>query len=107
MRKFLEKYWKEKEDEFFENVRESIQERVKEGSPVTWEEYSAMTMNSYERLLLYPLLTDSALYELICYCYSQSEFQVYSSYKLPHSYNDAVTGVLLPLLMKRFKNTME
>lgn len=106
MKSFLERYGKDLENMFMENVRDEIKERVNNGIPMTKEEYHNITANSYERLLMYPILNNDALFDLVCYCYAQSSFHPYHSLKIPDSYDDCVTGVLIPLVLKRFAELM-
>ena len=100
--KFLKGLQEKKKQDFMQHVSEKIQKRVESGLPMCEEEYRELRANSYERKLLMPLLTISALFAHIDYCYSQSTFHPKGQYKLPKSYDDAITEELLPLLLKKW-----
>lgn len=61
-------------------------------------EYQTFRMNSYARNDIYPKLTDETLLEQAEYYISQC----HKPYKLS-TYNDAIIHLILPELMKRFK----
>jgi hypothetical protein len=103
----FEEWIKKRRDEFMENVGPDVQLLLDLGQPITWEEYVGFTMNSYERVLLYPLLTDDAILKLTEYCYDQSNYRKLHQYRLPQSYNDAVTDLLIPMIMERFKSIID
>ena len=65
---------------------------------VNKEEYNALFMNSYERLLLYPCLDNEALLE-VCKVCNENIFVE----DIPVTYNDIATKILFPLLITRLQ----
>ena len=65
---------------------------------ITPEEYSTFRMNSYARNDIYPKLTDETLLETANYYISQCS----KPYTIS-TYNDAAIHLILPELIKRFK----
>lgn len=66
------------------------------------DEYQAFRMNSYARNDIYPKLTNETLLE-------QAEYYISQCHK-PYTistYNDAIIHLILPELMKRFKENGE
>lgn len=91
-------------DNFMAHVSDEISDRVKLGTTMTMEEYQSLRMNSYEQHLIQPLLDKAALLELIQHYYKNASFGKYSKYTLPRSYDDALTCVLIPMLLERLRN---
>lgn len=81
------------------HIRPEIQELASRGD-VTWDEYSALRMNSYEREFLYPSLTDDALVRLV-------DTVILPNCSRPRSpastYDESLVGNFVPLLLQRLK----
>lgn len=68
---------------------------------ITKKEWDSMRLNSYERVLLYPLMSNELLVEVI----EQNILPNCSPSRtlIPTSYDDAAIHCFLPLLVKRMK----
>lgn len=64
---------------------------------ITYEEYKSMTMNSYERAVLYPIMDDNCLIQ-VCLQH-QNNFS-------PTTYEESANHLLFPLLIERLKRTL-
>lgn len=69
---------------------------------ITPDDYNSFRMNSYARNDIYPKLTDETLLEQAQYYISQCS----EPYRIS-TYNDAIIHLILPELMKRFKELQE
>lgn len=95
------------EDDFMSHISRKVKARMKINYVITHEEYMSMRINSYERKLLLEYFSDSAFLELAEYCYYQSSHKEINKFGLARSYDNAVTGELLPVMMRRFKKLLE
>jgi hypothetical protein len=93
--------------EFMSHVKSSVKERFETGVPISFEKYSGMRLNSYERRFIQPLLDDNALIRQIKYSMAQEGICQLGQYTIPKSYLEEVTGVLLPEIIKRFESKNE
>ena len=94
-------------EEFLSHVREPIRKRWEDTTPVTWEEYLAMTtqldgLNSYERRLLHIRFNDEALLELYKVCMDQIGHPL-RPFELAHDYHDAVIREISPTMADRLR----
>ncbi len=98
----LEEMRKNRIKGFMSNVRSEIVKLSKRKKKITWEEYSEMRTNSYERRILIENFDNNALIELTNYCIGQVGFPL-GKYEIAKHYNDAIIRELAPLLIKRLK----
>jgi len=107
MRSIEKEYIKHK-NEYLKHVKEEILEMVqqaeKNGIKIEKEKMNKR-MNSYERNLLQPHLTDDQLVDTIEYYLTQShnEFRKTDTYTLDVTYNDTLKHKLIHILLERFK----
>ncbi len=102
----LFKTWADKaREDFMQYVRKHIFDRIEDGTPITWEEYSSMTMNSYERRAMASLFDDECLVKIIKYALTQEGDDELSQYSLPKSYRDSILSLHIHELMRRFVDT--
>lgn len=79
-------------------IKPSIQALIDRGN-VTWQEYTQLAMNFYERMRLLPALTDDALIRVsLQYFEHASPIREY-----PVCYNEVISHVLAPLLTERLQ----
>jgi len=76
-------------------IREPVERLAKRGN-ITWDEWESMWLNTYERALLIPALTDDAL---IKHC----ERMLVHCDKTPSTYDGAVCGTIVPELLNRLR----
>jgi len=87
-----------------EMIRPEIRDLASRGN-VTWAEYDALLMNSWEREALHPALTDEAL---ICLLETIMLPNCSTDRSKPAvTYNDAVINNFVPELIKRLKAKSE
>lgn len=101
MSTFMTEYAARQRAEWDSHVRPEIRALAERGN-VTWDEWQVLRANSYERETLYLALTDDALIRLTEYCLSQCQFEVRAN-RPAATYDDAVLGVLLPLVLQRLR----
>ena len=98
-------------DEYLKYVRKEIIDEIKEykkSGKRFDKEVIDKPLNSYERSLYHPYLTNKALIELVEYYIKQSfsEFRKTDKYTLESSYNDTLKHKLIHLLIKRLKEVI-
>ena len=96
----IEKWADENRAEWLAHVRPEIQERVAKGTPITWDEWKELRINSFEQEELYSLLDNDALCRMTEHCLNNCRPR---DRKPSIVYDDAVLHVLVPLLLKRLK----
>ena len=107
---FNKEYDKHKK-KYLKYVSKEILEMVKEaeenGTKIE-KEKANQRMNSYERNLIRPYLTDEHLIEKIEYFILQSghEFRKTDKYTLDGTYNSTLKHKLIHLLLERFKKSL-
>lgn len=96
---------------YMAHVSEEVKELLKDGSPITTEKYERMYLNSYERALLYPLMTDECFVGVVRYCLMQagSEFEEcrQKTLDLPSTYNDTLKKFHIHELLRRLERKDE
>lgn len=90
-----------KTDYIINLIRPEIQALVAKGN-ISLNIYKELRMNSYERWIVYPALSNRAL----AYAISEHLKQVAPFGKLPSTYEETCLHVLLPLLLARFEKSM-
>ena len=101
-------------EEYLKHVRKEILEQInkyeKEGKRFNKEDLPEK-MNSYERNLYLPLLSNEALIEKTEYCISNTWGDFRKSYKYDiksvTTYNDILKHKLIHLLIERLKEVLE
>jgi hypothetical protein len=88
------------ETEFETLVRPEVKELAIRGK-VTYQEYS-VPMNSYERMLLYPVLTNEALLQVV----TDYNKQIAPLCKFPSTYDEVSLHILLPLVCQRLQQNI-
>lgn len=98
-KEFEEKLKREEELKYV-LLEDGKQKHVKEfkDKSISPEEYNSFRMNSYARNEIYPKLTDETLLETAEYYISQC----HRPYTI-NTYNDAAIHLILPELIKRYK----
>lgn len=82
-----------------DHVRSDIRDLAARPTPVTREEYEFMRMNSYEREVLVPRLSDEALIVAVEQCLKNC-----GRVRTPAvTYNDAMVALYGPELLRRLK----
>lgn len=76
--------------------------KVRKSDHFTLDEYKALTMNSYERELIFTLIDDNTLIYLIQNCLSNITLYP-ETLRPPSTYEEAVIRRLLPELLSRFQ----
>ena len=93
--------------EFFTHVESDIKKLYNEGKKITSENVPK-GMNSYERHLLIPLYSNEFFLDTLLYYLEQSrEHRQLPAYVLPRHYGDAIDGVLIHEIIKRFEALLE
>ncbi len=104
----IEKEYNKHKNKYLSHVKEEILEMVQEaeqnGIRIP-KEKANQRMNSYERNLLRPYLTDEHLIETIEYHLLQSgeEFRRTGKYTIDGTYNDSLKHKFIHILLDRFK----
>lgn len=98
---FLSKLRARKEQEYLSHVSPEYLERLAKPEPISLQEYIDISCNSYERHLLYQKLSDEALLAAAKHTLLNSQFREIGKYELARSYDDALTGIFVPLLLAR------
>ena len=97
----FDKERKRKKEEFLLHVRTEIKERFFSGKEMEYEEYQSLMLNSYEQRLCFELLSTKSLIEVMRVFYYHSQHRELGSFKLGTCYDNTLTGILLPLLLKK------
>jgi hypothetical protein len=71
---------------------------------VTHKEWEGLRANTYERTILVPLMDDELLIQQIEKCIEQTSIPEYNFARPPVTYDQAIIGLYLPELLRRFRN---
>ena len=103
---FLEDFANRKEIEFNAHVRPEIRKMVEAGRKLTTDEYEKLRLNSYEAVLIYPLLDDVAFVRLIRHCLSNSGVNQSGRWTVETTYDEVLLGRLVYQLCDRLEQRM-
>lgn len=107
MFKLFENAARKRRAEWNSHLSPEVLALVKKGKQITYDQFNSRPMNSYERESLFPLLDDDALIKL-----TEKFLENCCSGHVPgirpcSTYNEALEVLLVPLLLKRFKEVLK
>ena len=100
----FDKFMAKKREEYLSHCRQEILDRCKPEMPeISWQEFTQMASNGYERQLLHEKLSLEALIMVMatylpnCQAFHDNA----STYSVPVTYDAVLVGKLVPLLLRR------
>ncbi len=104
----LRKHAEDRKAKYMEHVRQEYQELYNAGQPIPIEVWKQLRMNSYEREILVPLLTDDAFVWMIETHFKSGGMEELSEFSTPPvTYSVAVEKRLIFQLLRRFQNKLK
>lgn len=100
---FLEEFGRRREAEFRSHISDDVQALVDSGKRLDWVEFSQLHLNSYEAVLVYPLLTDEAFCQLVRHFLNNCQERKLGQFQVPTTYDEALLGMLVYQLCGRLE----
>lgn len=92
---------------FDEMIGNGVRKLIEDGVSIDWSFYTAMRLNSFEKKLIVPKLTDEALINLVEIYISNTKYpKKLGRYELSTHYEEGLIREILPLLIKRMKKLL-
>lgn len=80
---------------------------IQKSTVITKKIYEGLRLNSYEQALLLPFMEDEVLFDVIKLAQENSSFPTQATFiNPPSTYDEALVGLYLPEILRRYKSEM-